>query len=171
MARGLTAFDLGAGFAQYVLGQGERFTPLAFTALVQNNAVTPVFMAYLQWRDATNYPIATQFVGAIQTHACTVSFSDGTEPFYVDQNANQDYPQLENYYVHSFIGMRMPLIPLEPRCSFGIYLTVSGAIPNETPITFFDPDSLVVAPHLWVDDAGAAPRLPAPPEPLLVHAA
>jgi hypothetical protein len=167
--RAVTALDTGPGFAEYQLGQIERFTPLAFSCHLQNDAVSPIYWCFLQWRDATNYPIHTQYVGEFQTHSASVSFADGTEPWLAPASGSQTWPQHENYFLHSFVGQRFPLVPLEPRCSFGIYMTAPGAVPNNYPIGLLEPKGSIDAPHLWVQDSSAGKRLPPIPAPLLTH--
>lgn len=152
MPRAITAFTTGPGFGEYKLGPREAFTPLAFTVFLSSSAVSPLYGVFVQWRDATNYPIHTQFVGVVSTHSFSLSMADGTEPFYHDGSANQDFPQLENYYLHSIVNLRMPLIPLIKGTSFGIYCTDEGVIPNNYPIGLLEPKVEVQAAHLWVED-------------------
>jgi hypothetical protein len=169
--RAITAFSTGEGFAEYKLGPREAFTPLAFSCGLLSNDLSPIYDVYLQWRDATNYPIHTQFVGEVQSRSVWLSVSADAEPFYHGGSGNPNFPQLENYYLHSFVVMRMPRLPLIKATSFGVYQVWSGLIPNNYPLTAFEPKAYIDSAHLWVED-NAPPRvLPPPPPPLLTHAA
>ena len=153
MPRAIARAGQFAGYAAYVLSNGEEWTLRAMTFTSTPINAGPVDDAIVvDALDPSGGVIYRQLLGITNYQPAFFSVSEDAEPWASDGFGKSGFPQdlIEHQFV--YVTARLTPVTLTAGCTLRVY-ACGAPFPGQDPFANLDTDITFPDLHLWVEDA------------------